>query len=364
MTNQKRLIPSAAPRSLFATAFKALPTAFSAIVFSISLAGAGGIAYAQQLKIATLAPDGSSWMEVLNAAAREVEAQTGGKVITRFYPGGVMGGSDMVLRRMKLGQLQGGVFTVGELAGVAPEASLYSLPFQFKSAAELAQLRDEFDPFILDALHEAGMVVPAITNGGFAYLFSRERVAETDDVSSSLRVWVPENDELSRRTLERIGASAVPLSLSDVYTALQTGTINMFANTMSGAIILQWHTRAKYMLDLPVLMTAGVMAVDRKAFERISPEHRAIWLTIFRDALRKQEALTVEENRDARAALVEQGIEIVDPDSQGVREWQRISNLVLDEMLQSGAFEVPGIERLRERLDEIRAPLDESAQNR
>jgi len=316
---------------------------------------APGPVASQQLKIATLAPDGSSWMEVLNAAAEKVKAQTDGKVVTRFYPGGVMGGSDMVLRRMKLGQLQGGVFTVGELAGVAPETNLYSLPFQFKNASELAQLRDEFDPFILDALHEGGMVAPAITNGGFAYLFSRDRIASTDDVTSSLRVWIPENDPLSRRTLEAVGASAVPLSLADVYTALQTGTINTFANTMSGAIILQWHTRAKYMLDLPVLMTAGVMAVDRNAFERISPEHRAIWLTIFGEALREQEAASVEENRDARAALEEQGIEIVEPGPEDVREWQRISNRVLDEMLASGEFEVPGIKRLRERLEEIRS---------
>ena len=327
---------------------------FASTLLLILAFGAGPLA-AQQLKIATLAPDGSSWMEVLNAAAEEVKVQTDGKVVTRFYPGGVMGGSDMVLRRMKLGQLQGGVFTVGELAGVAPETNLYSLPFQFRNAAELAQLRNEFDPFILDALHEAGMVAPAITNGGFAYLFSRERIAGTDDVSADLRVWIPENDPLSRRTLEAVGASAVPLSLADVYTALQTGTINTFANTMSGAIILQWHTRAKYMLDLPVLMTAGVMAVDRKAFERISPEHRAIWLTVFRQALKAQEAQTVEENRDARAALVEEGIEIVDPEPEDVREWQRISNRVLDEMLASGEFRVPGIERLRERLEEIRS---------
>ena len=329
-----------------------------AVPLLLGLALSAGSLGAQQLKIATLAPDGSSWMEVLNAAAEEVKTQTDGKVVTRFYPGGVMGGSDMVLRRMKLGQLQGGVFTVGELAGVAPETNLYSLPFQFKNASELAQLRDEFDPYILDALHEAGMVAPAITNGGFAYLFSRDRIASTDDVSSSLRVWIPENDPLSRRTLEAVGASAVPLSLADVYTALQTGTINTFANTMSGAIILQWHTRAKYMLDLPVLMTAGVMAVDRKAFERISPEHRAIWLTVFGEALREQEAQTVEENRDARDALVEQGIEIVEPDSEDVREWQRISNKVLDEMLASGEFEVPGIERLRERLEEIRSQVE------
>jgi len=330
---------------------------FASTLWLALVVSAGPLA-AQQLKIATLAPDGSSWMEVLNAAAEEVKTQTDGKVVTRFYPGGVMGGSDMVLRRMKLGQLQGGVFTVGELAGVAPETNLYSLPFQFKNASELAQLRDEFDPFILDALHEAGMVAPAITNGSFAYLFSRERIASTDDVSSDLRVWIPENDPLSRRTLEAVGASAVPLSLADVYTALQTGTINTFANTMSGAIILQWHTRAKYMLDLPVLMTAGVMAVDRKAFERISPEHRAIWLTIFRRALQAQETQTVEENRDARDALVAQGIEIVDPDPADVREWQRISNQVLDEMLASGEFEVPGIERLRARLEEIRSSVE------
>ena len=198
-------------------------------------------------------------------------------------------------------------------------------------------------------------MAPAITNGGFAYLFSRKRVQSTDDVSSDLRVWVPENDPLSRRTLEEIGASAVPMSLADVYTGLQTGTINTFANTLSGAIILQWHTRAKYMLDLPVLVTAGVMAVDRKAFERLSPEHREIWLDVFGEAAREQEARNVEENRDARRALVEQGIEIVEPDPNDVRQWQRIADRVLDEMLASGEFEVPGIERLRARLAEIRA---------
>src|SRR6056297_971779 len=113
-------------------------TVFSVLLLWAMACGAAPLA-AQQLKIATLAPDGSSWMEVLNDAADEVKAQTDGKVITRFYPGGVMGGSDMVLRRMKLGQLQGGVFTVGELAGVAPETNLYSLPFQFKNASELAR---------------------------------------------------------------------------------------------------------------------------------------------------------------------------------------------------------------------------------
>ena len=316
---------------------------------------------AQQIKIAALAPDGSSWMEALKAAGDRIEQGTDGAVRIRFYPGGVMGDSDTVLRRIRLGQLHGGVFTVGELAGVAPESNLYSLPFQFRDAEELAALRDEFDPFILDALYEGGMMAPAISNGGFAYLFSRDPITAPADVSTDLRVWIPEGDALSRRTLERIGASAVPMSMAEVYTGLQTGALNTFASTVSGSIILQWHTRAKYMLDLPVLMTAGTLAIDRRMFDRLAPDHQALVRSEFAAALRAQEAAVVGENADAREALVEEGIEILQPDPDGVAEWTRLSNEVLNAMLEAGEFEVPGLDRLRERLDALRAAEDASA---
>lgn len=336
-----------------------IPDAAS-IVFSIVasiLLGSIGLAQAQQYKLATLAPDGSSWMESLREAASEVERRTDGAVQIRYYPGGVMGDSDTVLRRIRLGQLHGGMFTVGELARVAPATNLYSLPFQFRDADEVAALREAFDPFILDALAENGMIAPALSNGGFAYLFSRDPLRSTDDISSSLRVWIPQGDELSRRTLERIGASAVPLSMAEVYTGLQTGTINTFASTASGAIILQWHTRARYMLDLPVLMTVGTLAFDRKAFERMSEDHRDVVRSVFADALRAQEARTDEENRQARQALVDQGIEVLDPEREAVRNWQRQAGEVLDSMLASGDMKVPGIERLRERVAELRAEV-------
>lgn len=333
------------------------------IVFILSVMMALGAVdtEAQQIKIAALAPDGSSWMESLKAAGERIEQGSGGAVTVRFYPGGVMGDSDTVLRRIRLGQLHGGVFTVGELAGVAPESNLYSLPFQFRDEEEVAALRDEFDPFILDALYEGGMVAPAITNAGFAYLFSREPIRAPGDVSTDLRVWIPEGDALSRNVLSEIGASAVPMSMAEVYTGLQTGTLNTFASTVSGSIILQWHTRARYMLDLPVLMTAGTLAIDRRTFDRLAPEHQELVRAEFGAALRAQDAAVVEENANAREALRDEGIEIVAPDPVAVTEWARISNQVLNEMLAAGDFEVPGIDRLRERLAELRASDDAAA---
>ncbi|MDT8450706.1 MAG: TRAP transporter substrate-binding protein DctP [Wenzhouxiangellaceae bacterium] len=315
---------------------------------------------AQQFKIATLAPDGSSWMERMREAADEVRARTDGAVRIRFYPGGVMGDADTLMRRIRLGQLHGGTFTLFELSSIAPEANLYSLPFEFRNAQELAQLREEFDPVILAALREGGMVAPAIANGGFAYLFSELRIAGTDDVSSALKVWVQEDDPMSLRVLKEVGASPVVMSIAEVYTGLQTGAINTFASTLSGAIILQWHTRAQYMLDLPVLVTAGTIALDRKAFERLDPAHREIWLEVFGEALRAQQRQAKAENAEARQALIEEGIEIVDPDPADVRAWERISDRVVDEMTASGEFPVPGLQRLRARLRETRAE-DEGA---
>ena len=322
----------------------------TALAFALVL----NIGHAQELKLATLAPDGSSWMNSFRAAADAVNEKTEGAVRIRFYPGGVMGDANTVLRRIRLGQLHGGAFTLGDLAGIAPATNLYSLPFQFRNNEELNALREEFDPFILDALREAGMVAPAISSGGFAYLFSADSVASTDDVSSDLRVWAPEGDDLSRRTLERIGATAVPLGMAEVYTGLQTGTINTFANTPSGAIILQWHSRAAYMLDLPVLMTFGTIAIDRRAFERLSESHQQIFMQEVGEAIRAQQASVDEENASARAALNGQGIEIVQPEDDDVETWQRLANEVLDEMLEAGDIEVPGLDQLKARLQEVR----------
>ena len=79
-------------------------------------------AAAQAIKIATLAPDGSAWMRELRVAAAEVKAGTDGRVDVKFYPGGVMGNDAVVLRKMRLGQLQGGVLTSSELSLVYPDA--------------------------------------------------------------------------------------------------------------------------------------------------------------------------------------------------------------------------------------------------
>jgi TRAP-type C4-dicarboxylate transport system substrate-binding protein len=310
---------------------------------------------AQQLKIATLAPDGSSWMDRFRAAAERIESQTDKRVRIRFYPGGVMGDANAVLRRMRLGQLHGGAFTVGELGSVAPEVNLYSLPFTFETAAEIDALRPRFDPLILDALAEGGIIAPGIALGGFAYLFSREAFPDPEDLSTQWRVWVPTGDALSLETLEATGVSPVPLPLADVYTSLQTGAVNAFASTPSAAIILQWHTRARHMLDLPILMTAGTVGLAERAMRRLSDEDRRVVVEELGEALEALEAANVRENAQARDALVNQGIAIESASREQTEAWREIADRTRARMTAAGQIEVPHLAELESELERLRA---------
>ena len=63
------------------------------------------------LKIATLAPDGSSWMNLFREWGRNVDAKSGGKVKIKFFAGGSQGDERDAVRKMRLGQLSGAAVT-------------------------------------------------------------------------------------------------------------------------------------------------------------------------------------------------------------------------------------------------------------
>jgi len=295
-------------------------------------------------------------MEHMRATADRIERRTDGAVRLRFYPGGVMGDADAVLRRMRLGQLHGGAFTLGELASVAPAANLYSMPFVFRTVEEVRAVRKTFDPLVLEALAEGGIAAPGISLGGFAYLFS-DREMPTDDpeaMNSGFRVWVPSGDRLSQRTLEQAGTTPVPLPLAEVYTALQTGAVNTFASTPSATIILQWHTRAQTMLDMPLLMTAGTIGLDRRALERLSEDDRAILMAELGDTLERIERDNFAENAEAREALASRGVSILEPSESLVAFWHDLANRIRQDAVEQGSFELPYLDRLESELERMR----------
>ncbi len=322
------------------------------LAWSASCFAAGAV-----LKIATIAPDGTAWMKEMRAAGAEIQKRTDGRIELKFYPGGVMGNDATVLRKMQIGQLQGGAVTVLALSRVFPDTQLYGLPLLFRSHAEVDYVRARTDPVLMEGLARHGLIGFGLVEGGFAYLMSSAPVRSIGDLKEE-KVWAPEGDVVTPTLFQVAGIAPVVLPLADVYTGLQTGLITAVGISASGAIALQWHAKTKYLTDLPVYYTAGALVLDARAYVRLTPADRDLVRGVLTPVSRKLDRASRSADEAARAALRNQGIEFVRPDAAAIEEFERIAAEARAEIGKKGLYTPALLEALEGHLRDIRAKPD------
>jgi TRAP-type C4-dicarboxylate transport system substrate-binding protein len=310
-------------------------------------------AHGKTFKIATISPDGTRWMEELKSGAAEVAKRTNNRVKFRFYPGGVMGNDKSVMRKIKIGQLQGGAITGGGLLDIDPDSQVYSLPLAFRSHDEVDYVRKRMDPLIIDGLYKNGFVSFGLGEGGFAYLMSDQPL---DDVSNlkKQKVWVPDDDAISRAAFEAIGVSPIPLPLTDVLTGLQTGMIDTVAASPMGAIALQWHTRVKYMNLTPLIYLFGTLIIDRKQFEKLSPADQQVVREVMSGVFSRLDQINREDNEKAYEALKQQGIIFVKSNEASEQQWRSSIEKATQQLIQDGVVGKEITRLMYKYLDEYR----------
>ncbi|HEX5055727.1 MAG TPA: TRAP transporter substrate-binding protein DctP [Gammaproteobacteria bacterium] len=311
-------------------------------------------AQAVELKIATLAPDSTTWMKEMRAGAAEIEGKTAGRVKFKFYPGAVMGNDEAVLRKIRIGQLQGGAITAGTLAGIYPDAQVYSLPLQIQTIEEVNYVRQHMDDKLRAGAAGHGMEVVGISNGGFAYLAGSKPITSIASLKDQ-RTWVPEGDRVSATMFKAAGISPTPLPMADVYTALQTGLLDVVASNPSSLIAFQWHTKIKYITDVPMVFLVGMLVIDKRAFDRLQPPDQAIVREVMAAKFRKLDELNEQDNTEARRALEAGGIEFVKPSAEEKQAWQQIADSTLKELEQAGAYSKETLQELQKHLAAFRA---------
>ena len=307
------------------------------------------------LKIATLSPDGSMWMEKMRAGADEVAKKTDNRVEIKYYPGGVMGDDKAVLRKIRIGQLQGGAVVSGSMSQFFPDSQVYtSLPLKFKSFEEIDFVRKQIDPMIIEGFEKNGFVVFGLAGGGFAYILSREAIRTVDDLRKQ-KVWVPDNDPISLDAVKAFDITPIPLSIADVRAGLQTGLINTVATPPVGALALQWHTQVKYLMDVPFLYIYALLAVDQKAFSKLSAEDQAVMREVMGRVFVEIDRQNREDNVKSLDALRKQGIEFIRPSEDAMKEWYQKSADVRNRLLEDGKLSRDMLNMLDRLLEEYRA---------
>jgi TRAP-type C4-dicarboxylate transport system substrate-binding protein len=313
-----------------------------------------GPAASLELKIATLSPDGSPWMQKMRQGAKEVAEKTSNRVHFKFYPGGIMGNDKAVLRKIRIGQLHGGFLTGGSLIKVFGDAQVYSLPLKFRSLQEIDYVRERMDHYMRTGFEKGGFITFGLAEGGFAYVMSNAPVRSVEELRNH-KVWIPDHDPTVSEAMHAFGIKPIPLSIADVRSGLQTGLIDTVTVSPIGAIVLQWHTQVKYLTELPMAYIYGLLAVDRKAFSKIPPQDQEVVRRTMERIFREIDRQNRTANIEALKVLGNLGIQFVEPVLGTEGDWFAFAAGLSQRLVDSGAVSETMVNELDGHLEAYRS---------
>jgi len=269
-------------------------------------------------------------MKVLNAWNKTLQEQTKGKVKLRFYPGGSQGDERDFVRKMRVGQLDGGVVTMTGMSMLVPAMTVLTLPGFLDTYEELDRVRDKMAPQFEEMFNKEGFKLVGWGDAGKTRLFSVQPIKRPSEIKS-MRPWVWKDDAIFVEFYQVIGASAVRLGVPEVYPALQTRMVDVIASSALTAVALQWYTQVKYMTAHNSAIIAGGTMMRKDKFEELPPDLREIFQST---ADRAHELLNKTIRKDDQKAydiVVKKGIVPVEA-GDAKAEWDEADKKVRDSL--------------------------------
>ncbi len=307
------------------------------------------------LKFATLAPPGSTWMNLLEDWGKTVKERSQGRLVFKFYPGGVQGDEPDVLKKMRFGSLHGGAFTGYGIGQMYSPARVLEVPFMFDNYAEIDQVRAQFMPEFEAGFQENGYRLLGWMEVGFVYFFSQHPINTFDDLKQR-RIWLWQGDALGEAMFRASHLMPVPLSITDVFTSLSTGLIDTVYCTPLASIALQWFTKTQYVTSVPMTNGIGGLVVSNKFFDSLPPDLQTLLLETGHETGERLIAATRIDNAKSLEVLKKEGLKFVmPPDQVEQQELLRMRDDAAAELTASGYIPKELYERTWSQLKALRA---------
>jgi TRAP-type C4-dicarboxylate transport system substrate-binding protein len=272
------------------------------------------------IKFASIAPDGSTWMNVMKEYDAAIRKESGGRLGFRMYPSGVQGDEKTVIRKIGVGQLHAAGFTGVGLGEIASKERILDTPFLIRSSEEADNLYQVFDQELQQAFVAGGYVLLGWSEVGFVYVFSNSPIKKVDDIKQ-LKMWVWDGDPVAETAFRALDLKPIPLSFDNVRTSLQTGLVNAFYTTPYAAIALQWYTQAKFMADYPLTCSSGAVLLSKKYYDTMPKDLQEILIRNGRIYMKKLTEAGRLDNKNSLTELKKRGITFTEAKDKEVQEY-------------------------------------------
>ncbi len=308
------------------------------------------------LKMATLMPTGTAWSKIIDNWITDVETQSDGRIAFKMYAGGVMGDEPDVLRKIRKGQLHGGLFTGYGIGRIFSSARVLEVPFLFMNTEESDYVRDALMPDIKTGFRENDFELLGWPEVGFIHIFSKHRIESIDDIRKS-RIWLWQGDPLGEAFFKASDIAPVPLSIIDVYTQLAAShsSIDTVYTSTFGAIALQWHSKLSYATKIPFTNAIGGLLVSSEFYNKLPADLQQLlsesgerMSTKIREDARKQNQISI-------ALLEQSGIQFLwDWNDADMKELLAIRDRAAQHLEETGYISANFFNRARSLVSDYR----------
>jgi len=237
-----------------------------------SAATSGVLVDRKPIRLATLAPQGSSSHQILLAMGEKWREGPDGGVRLIVNAGGLMGGEADVVAKMRAGQIHAALLTAVGLGEIDKAAlALQGGPMFYRSLDEFVFVREKLRPSLEKAFLAKGFVALFWCDVGWVRYFSRRPIVHPSDLKAvKIFTWAGSTEQID--LMKSIGLDPVPLEPNDILPSLRTGLIDAVTTAPYYAQVLQYYDPAPHMLDLAWAPLFGGLVITRKVWDGIPAE--------------------------------------------------------------------------------------------
>ena len=298
----------------------------AAIALSVTLS-----AQSLTIKMGTVVPKNSPWVDTLLTMGQSWEKATGNRVrLTAF---GSLPSDSSIVKRMGTGGLEAGALSITGLAEIDETMNALGIPFFFENDAEFSHVLEKLTPMLKARLAAKRFHLLLWGHGGWIQVFSKKPIRTFAELQRAA-LWTSDNDPKMVQWYTSNGFHPVPRPAGDIPVQLKlpTGAIDATPSPPTVALTMQFYKDAPYMLDAHVApLIAGVVITDA-AWSRLSQDDRTRMLAIAKDTEKKLFSQAAGLDASHVKAMQAAGLQVVTLDATATKTFRAAADKLTTSM--------------------------------
>lgn len=241
-----------------------------------------------------------------------LKERTKGALSLRLFPDSTLGNAAAMISSVRSGIIDIEMSGSPNFSGLVPEMNVIDIPFIFKDEAHAYKILDgEVGDLLLKKLEDQGLKGLAFWDVGFRSITNSKHSIHTPEDVKGLKIRTNANP-MYIEAFKQLGANPVPMSFSELYTALETRTVDAQEHPIGVVWSAKLYEVQKYLSMSKHAYTPLIVVMNKKKFDELSPEIQAILISSAKEMGQYQRQLNKENEVMIIAGLKKAGVEVIE----------------------------------------------------